>query len=99
MHPSPSTGRIVHYRLSAEDLTRVHEYANRPTHNPPVEFAEHRVGDVLPAIVVRAEGNTVNLHVFLDGPGTLWLPNREHGHEPGHWHWPPIAPATAAARH
>ncbi|MFI8459049.1 hypothetical protein [Kitasatospora sp. NPDC085464] len=96
MHPSPSTGRVVHYRLSVEDLHR--HRAQEPAHRPLPETASHSIGDVLPAIVVRAEGNTVNLQVFLDGPGTLWLPNREHGHEPGHWHWPPIVPATTAGR-
>ena len=45
----------------------------------------------LPAIIVAVLGdNIVNLTVFLDGDGTLWVTSSHKGDEEGEWHWPNI---------
>ena len=33
-----------------------------------------KAGDVLPAVVVRNNGSTVNVKVFLDGNASVWFP-------------------------
>jgi len=46
----------------------------------------------LPAIVVRCEGDTINVQVFMDDPTKLeWVRNVTHNEEQkvnGTWHWP-----------
>lgn len=46
-------------------------------------------GDVLPAIVVRVEGDRVNLKVLLDGTDMYWIRyvTFDDGKRPGTWHW------------
>lgn len=86
-------GRIVHYRLSAEDVSNINvqraELTSRPRGNAV------REGDVYPATVVRVNStdsstDSVNLQVHLDGPDTYWATSRsEHEEESGRWFWPP----------
>lgn len=40
----------------------------------PGTGANPEPGDVLPVLVVRDNGSTVNLKVFLDGNADFWLP-------------------------
>lgn len=91
----PSVARIVHYRLSAEDVSNINFQRTRllggERGNAP------REGDVLPLIVaaVYAEyksieaPSVVNGQVILDGPDTLWVTSRKQGDENGQWSWPP----------
>lgn len=58
-------------------------------------------GEVRPALVVTAKGDTCTLEVFADrandGPayeaGNVQRADVEQGKEPGNWCWPPAAPA------
>lgn len=86
--PVPTPGRIVHYRLSAEDIRRLNDAATAPGRAPLMN--PHATGDLLPAIVVRAfNGHRANLQVFVDGElGSLWVTSRRPGTEPGQWTWP-----------
>jgi len=87
----PSIGRIVHYRLSEQDIRQVPNSVfargNRPS-----------TGDIYPAVIVRVNdtaSQSVNLRVLLDGPDGLWLTSREAGPDgatgslDGRWFWPP----------
>ncbi len=57
---------------------------------------ENTATEVLPAIVVRTWGETIestlNLQVFLDGVGTSWKTSVAYSKEklPNTWHWPEI---------
>jgi hypothetical protein len=71
--PRPSVGRIVLYRVSGADSSRLR--ANGAT--------------ILPAMIVRVHDNgTVNLKVFCDGPLDEWIVLIEEGNAPGRWEWP-----------
>ena len=89
----PSTGRIVHYRLSESDLAAIKEWRKSRVgmHN------DHAVGQVLPMIIVRVHGDhanaAVNGQVFLDGDDTLHVSSRLVGEVPGTYAWPVIPPA------
>jgi hypothetical protein len=75
----PSIGRIVHYKLSAQD---VEEYSS--------SLNGMRVGDACAAIVVRAFGGTsANLRLLLDGREIGWVTSAPEGDQPGQWSWPP----------
>jgi hypothetical protein len=83
-----SIGRIVHYKLSAGDVSQID--ANLPqsrglqVRNPVSE------GQVLPAVVVAIFGSdsTANLKVLLDGEDDYWATSRTLGEGNGHWSWP-----------
>ena len=84
----PSIGRIVCYRLSAEDVVAIKGNRTvRPTGNVVNE------GEVYPAMIVRTWGNTegsrCQLQVFLDGADTFWATSRHEGSENGTW-YPPL---------
>jgi len=79
----PTVGRIVHYRLSDPDATLI---------NVPQRVGNRaRMGDTYPALVVRNNGGSVNLQVFLDGSDSYWATSRTEGEDGGHWSWPPRA--------
>ncbi|HEY9473021.1 MAG TPA: hypothetical protein VIS06_04110 [Mycobacteriales bacterium] len=91
MSQTPTIGRIVHYRLSAQDaaIIRDRRAATGAHGNPALE------GDVYPAEIVRVFGpadnpdRAVNLQVGLDGEDTYWATSRTEGDGPGTWFWPP----------
>lgn len=83
-----SVGRIVHYRLTAQDAGEIN--GRRVTRTYAVGNTVG-VGDVLPMVVVRVWGvEGVNGQVFLDGNDTLWVTSRPEGTEPGMWSWPEL---------
>ena len=80
-------GRIVRYRLSADDVARL---MSRPRTG---NF--HEVGQEVPLIVVVVWPNEfgpnyagVNGQAILDGNDTLWITSAKEGTEPGTWAWP-----------
>jgi hypothetical protein len=92
--PQATIGRIVHYRLSEQDVQLIDEQhpmtgadGRRNPRNPVA------VGQICPAMVVRIfdPGPYVNLQVFLDGGAgaEYWATSRVEGDEPGQWSWPP----------
>lgn len=89
MNPGPSIGRIVHYRLSAQDVQRI--YASQQGANPLHGIGNPAApGDDFPAVVVRVWNPTsVNLQVLLDGPDNLWVTSATEGEQQGNWFWPP----------
>lgn len=94
---APTIGRIVHYRLSDQDVEQVAELRRETGRQGNTA----RPGDVYPAIVVRTFGDSlgVNLRVMLDGPDTLWVTSRGYSVEtPGCWFWPPRIDMTREGR-
>ena len=88
MSQAPTIGRIVHYRLSAQDaaIIRDRRAATGAHGNPALD------GDVYPAEVVRTfefDSQAANLQVKLDGEDTYWATSRTEGDGPGTWFWPP----------
>jgi hypothetical protein len=80
----PSIGRMVHYRLSGDDVEGL---SGKST-----SYGAHR-----PAIVVAVFPAGCNLSVTLDGPNDsppdnqathLWVGTVPEGPAPGMWHWP-----------
>ena len=99
----PTIGRIVHYKLSENDIEAM---ANRRKPNVghgedwPAGAQAHvgnkiAEGTVVPMIIVRRVGDDeINGQAFLDGNDVLWLVNIKQGtegddQEPGTWVWPP----------
>lgn len=82
----PTIGRIVHYRLSDEDVARIRAL-------PTPRFNPANPGDTYPAMVVRvfesATDGGANLQVFIDGQAQLWITSAKPGDGPGTWSWPP----------
>jgi hypothetical protein len=87
----PTIGRIVHYRLSEQDMPRITALVNEPRPSGRSHVLNPtRVGDTVPAIVVASWAEqTANLHVLLDGEVTLWVTSAKEGDVPGTWAWPP----------
>ncbi|KAA9111562.1 hypothetical protein F6B43_00220 [Microbacterium rhizomatis] len=79
-HREATPGRVVLYTLTAQDAAAIGEL------DPHTN--QHRVGDVLPMLIVRVWSVGVNGQVFLDGPRTLWVTSRPEGDGPGTWAWP-----------
>lgn len=90
--PQPTVGQIVHYSMSADDITRA---AYELSSNPPdrlAQFNEPRQGQVYAAVVTSVTDHPqhpdVNLRVFLDGPYDFFAPSRTEGTAAGSWSWP-----------
>ena len=85
-----TVGRIVHYKLSEQDVALIDQQS-------PITAQAPRngvyVGHILPAIVVAyfGSGTYANLKVLLDGAGEYWATSRSEGDGPGTWAWPPRA--------
>jgi hypothetical protein len=84
---SPSTGRIVHYKLTEGDVDRIETLrlgTPRSRGNKP------RADQVVPLIVVVAhDGGKVSGQAFLDGNDNLWVTSAAEGEGRGQWSWPP----------
>lgn len=99
----PSPGRIVRYRLTADQAAKTNarrEDAKRNADKMRKDkpgFQAHigntcAEGDVYPMIIVVAHPDgKINGQTFLDGNDVLWVSNAEIGDTPGSWAWPPRA--------
>lgn len=88
MNEGLKPGRIVYY---VSDRRRA-ELAAAKHVGSPAEGNPAYVGQLLPAMVVAVWSDTcINLKVFLDGPGELWVTSVEFSDEkpyqPHTWHW------------
>lgn len=96
----PSIGRIVHYKLTADDAAAINrrrvadvghsedwpEGAQAHVGNPASE------GQIVPAIVVSqltGDPTVVNAQAFLDGNDSYWITSVHEGTDNGQWSWPP----------
>lgn len=84
----PTIGRILIYKLSANDLLNINA-------GPDHQRNPHSVGQELPLLVCVVwphefgEGKPgVNGQVFLDGNRSLWVTSVGEGEGEGQWHWP-----------
>jgi hypothetical protein len=86
-------GRIVHYRLSDDDvdsIARRRAELAKLSAEAGVSFNAVEAGEVYPATVVACfDGDgSVNLQVHLDGVDAHWATSRAEGAEAGMWCWP-----------
>lgn len=91
MESTLAMGRIVHYRLTESDAEQIDRERVTFQHAavPDLHWNYAEAGEVYPAMVVRAFGDThANLQVMLDGNDTFWATSRPEGTEPGTWAWP-----------
>lgn len=94
-----TVGRIVHYKLGAQDAMEINRRRDDFRNSEPVRTGHighigNRAGEgeVYPAVVVRvfdSSVNTSNLQVLLDGNDHFWATSRQEGDGPGYWSWPP----------
>ena len=93
-------GRIVHYRLSDEDVKLIHALRQRFREKVevPAEMAQAldvRAGEVYPAIAVKVFGpHQASLQVFIDAPIPFWTKGRSEGEGVGEYLWPEYAGST-----
>lgn len=73
----PTPGRIVLYRPTQREQSACSEHPK----------ATARA--VVPAIVISADEDTVNLKAFQDSPQDLYVSKAKEGEEEGQWSWPP----------
>lgn len=97
-------GRIVRYRLSADDAQKINrrrdDFASTLKSSPHLGYIGHygnctSEGDVFPAMVIRSshdERFPASLQVHLDGNDIFWAESRIEGTSPGTWAWPPRDP-------
>lgn len=89
-------GDTLQYRLSAEDAERLNRWRAAAAAAPPPPGVkmhrgpEVREGDICGAMVVRVwSQESVNLQVYPDGEGKLWVTERREGEGPGEWSFLP----------
>lgn len=99
----PTIGRIVHYRLTEEDATKI----NRRRLHASTHLQEHIAnsngvqihvgnpaseGQVLPMVIVAVHGDSddalVNGQVFMDGNDLFWVTSVREGDGPRTFAWP-----------
>lgn len=87
---TPSIGRIVHYRLSAEEADKINY--DRKIWSQTHKGNEVHEGDSFPMIITRVWGtdptSAVNGQVFLDGNDVLWATSVCVGEGPRTFSWP-----------
>lgn len=94
----PTIGRIVHYRLTAQDADSINRrrqdaQGNLAANDGAVRHVGNSVyADQLAAMIVTAVdgGSMINGQVLLDGNGAFWATSRIEGTGPGEWSWPVI---------
>lgn len=80
----PTLGRVVHYRLSEQDVQQITQRRARTGDTGQ----ENRAGDICPAIVTNVwMTGEANLKVLLDAQDDHWPPSRTEGDTPGTWSW------------
>lgn len=103
----PTTGLIVHYKLSAADCEQI----NRRRDDSKRHFQDNtgdapgwiahvgnraNPGEIVPLMIVRVwPGDRVNGQVTLDGNDSLWVCSACQGHMDGQWSWHPALAAEA----
>lgn len=89
----PTVGRIVHYRMSAEDIETVRVQLQNNPLTLLNQFNAPRTGQPYAAVVTSVTDHPahpdVNLNVFLDGPFGYFAASRVEGDGDGTWCWPP----------
>lgn len=101
MSQTPTVGRIVHYKLSANDVTSINSSRSSGSAAVEIHGAQMRhgnpvsEGDVLPLVIARVWPDEygpgilgVSGQVLLDGSDSLWVTSAAEGTEPGTWSWP-----------
>jgi hypothetical protein len=94
MAQEPSIGRIVHYRVSANDasLLAIRRGAGEPGNT-------HVEGEIVPLLIIRPWHqpglyepgvSVLNGKIFFDGSES-WALSIKEGNEPGQWSWPVIS--------
>lgn len=98
----PTIGRIVIYKLSADDAAKINKRRNDGSswmafHRQNANGAMVHVGNYVaegyeyPAMIVKTFGDTptsyINLKVELDGSDNYWATSRVVGDKPGDYHW------------
>jgi hypothetical protein len=106
----PTIGRIVHYRLSAQDAEAInrrrnHAFNHRDAHHANANGVQlHQgnsvsEGDVYPMMITRVWGNEptsyVNGQVMLDGNDLHWATSVQVGEGPRTFSWPKREPSDA----
>ncbi|WP_369042182.1 hypothetical protein [Streptomyces sp. Midd1] len=100
MSATPTIGRTVHYRASADDAARINK-RRKDAYNSGAYGEEDGTivhvgndvaeGQVFPAVIVRVwSGGSVNLQVLMDGNDVFWATSRSEGEDPGKWTWPQV---------
>ncbi len=90
----PSLGRIVHYRLTANDAQQIKRarLAGGGGFGPTFRGNEVAENDVFPMTITRVWGNTpdtaVNGQVMLDGNDLHWATSVHVGEGAGTFSWP-----------
>ena len=91
---APTLGRIVLYRLTAEDVAAIgrQRLAGGQDHVGNSVVAGEAVVGIIVAVWPAEFGPDepgVNLQVLLDGRDSYWVTSAREGYEPGQWSWPP----------
>jgi len=105
----PTVGRIVYYKLSAQDVEAIsrrrEDYRNNNKENWPMGAQAHignpaREGVIVPMIVTAVwpgeygEGSFgLNGQALLDGNDVLWITSAKQGSNNGQWDWMPFQKA------
>lgn len=93
---APTTGRIVHYKLSMTDALRIKNQRDNEVSKRIHASNEARENDVVPLLIVRVWPDEygpgipgVNGQAFLDGNDSYWVTSAAEGDKAGQWAWPP----------
>lgn len=95
----PTIGRIVHYRLTADEAAAINKRRADARTERSLAKAEGgavihvgntaHAGDVVALLVTDTHGaDCVNGQAFLDGNDSLWVTSTTYGIGPGEWTWP-----------
>ncbi len=104
--PRPSIGRIVHYRLTTDNVNAINRRREDAKNNlekmrtekPGFQAhvgSEVEVDDLVSMTITQVWGKYINLvsgQATLDGNDSLWITDTTKGKEPGQWEWPERLP-------
>lgn len=101
----PTIGRIVYYKLTAEDAQAINKRysdagnyrkTNSTENGEQFHVGNHfSEGEIVPVIIVRVWPNEfgdkpgINGQALLDGNDSYWVTSKAEGEEKGQWSWPP----------
>ncbi len=84
----PTIGRIVHYRLSEQDVEGILDWRKKGSGTQLDHGNMPEPGNLLPAIVTHVSGPYINAQVFLDGNHSWFVLSVAEGTGRGMWSWP-----------